>query len=109
MKSAELSENALSEASAELTSKRVKREARLRSILDESAFSFFGGTSKLAFILRLVGIGLIFALWYFEKASPILCILVLFGLGGYAEAIRANRRLDAYMQLMEMERERDKS
>ena len=109
MKSAELSEDAHSEASAVLASKRVKREARLRRVLDESAFSYFGGSSTLAFIFRMVGVGLVIALWYFEKAHPLVLILILFGLGGYAEAIRANRRLDAFMQLMELEREKDES
>lgn len=83
---------------AQILAKRIKKEARLSEIIEQSALSFFIGDSVLSGILRIVGLIVIGVFYFHSEAFPSLGVWPVFTLGAFVEACRANRRLDAMLE-----------
>lgn len=82
--------------------KLFKREARLRRIAEQSAFAFFVGDTLISRILRISGIVLllgVITIYLFSDAFAYSGIWPLIAIAGFIEALRANRRLDAMIEL----------
>jgi hypothetical protein len=94
---------------AQILAKRVKKEAHLKEIVGQSAFSFFIGNSVLSGVLRIAGL-LAIGFFYFRiEASSSLCVWPIFTLGAFVEACRANRRLDALLELERIAQENNQT
>lgn len=85
--------------SAQILAQRVRKEARLREIVEQSAASFFIGGSALANIFRIVGLIAIGTLYFRSAGLSASSVWPVFALGAFVEACRANRRLDALLEL----------
>jgi hypothetical protein len=82
--------------------KLFKREARLRQIVEESAFAFIIGDTLISRILRISGIVLllgVITIYLLSDAYDYSGLWPLLAIAGYVEALRANRRLDAMIEL----------
>jgi hypothetical protein len=84
---------------AQILAQRVKKEARLREIAEQSARSFLLGGSLVSSIFRCVGLIAIGVLYFRIEAFSSLGVWPFFTLGAFVEACRANRRLDAMIEL----------
>jgi hypothetical protein len=96
------SEDTSEDMRAKTLVKLFKREARLRQIVEQSAFSFIIGDTLISRILRISGIVLILGvitLYLFSDAFAYSGIWPLIAIAGFIEALRANRRLDAMIEL----------
>lgn len=87
---------------AQILAQRVKKEARLREIAEESTFSLFTGGSAFANILRIGGLIAIGVLYFRIAGFSSSGVWPIFALGAFVEACRANRRLDAMLELERM-------
>ena len=93
------------EITAQLLATKVRKKARLREIAEESSVDFFIGGSILANIVR-IGTLLALGVLYFRSASfSSFGVWPIFALGGFVEALRSNRRLDALLELQTLEAE----
>ena len=94
---------------AQILAQRVKKEARLREIAEQSAWSFLLGVSLVSGILRCVGLIAIGVLYFRTEASSSLGTWPIFTLGAFVEAFRANRRLDAMIELGRITKENNQA
>jgi hypothetical protein len=96
------SEETREDIRAQTLVKLFKREARLRQIAEQSAFAFFVGDTLISRILRISGIVLllgVITIYLFSDAFAYSGIWPLIAIAGFIEALRANRRLDAMIEL----------
>jgi hypothetical protein len=84
---------------AQILAQRVKKETRLREIAEQSAWNFLLGDFLFSSILRCVGLIAIGVLYFRTEVSASLGAWPIFTLGAFIEAYRANRRLDAMIEL----------
>lgn len=82
---------------------RIKRELRLRELVEQSAFGFYIGGWKISGIIRMVGVIGIVIIYIRSGAFASTGLWPLFAVGAFLEAYRANRRLDAMLELELME------
>lgn len=84
---------------AEILAKAVMKEADLREIIEQSACSFYLGGSVISGIFHIIGYIAIGALYYNSQTSSSLTLWPILALGALIEAYRANRRLNALVEL----------
>ncbi len=90
------------ELRAQMLVKLIKREERLRHIVEQSAFGFFFGDTTLSRILRIIGFVLLLGgvtFYLFSDAFNYSGVWPLISIAAFVEALRANRRLDAKIEL----------
>ncbi len=90
------------EIRAQMLVKMIKREARLRHIVEQSAFGFFIGDTTISKILRISGLLLLLGgvtIYLFSDAFSYSGVWPLIAIAAFIEALRANRRLDAMLEL----------
>ena len=93
------------EIAAQIVAKKIRKTARLRDVAEQSSFDFFIGGSLLAATFRIAAL-LAFGFFYFRSdAFSSLGVWPVFAIGGFVEAQRANRRLDALLELQKLEGE----
>jgi hypothetical protein len=90
---------------AQVLAKRIGKEARLREVVEQSASSFFIGGSVISSLIRIVGVIVVGVLCFRIEAVSTLGVWPVFALGAFVEACRANRRLDAMIELERMAKE----
>jgi hypothetical protein len=101
-------EEKLQDFEAQFLAKRIRREARLREIVEEPAMGFFIGESLVGSVLRIAGclvLGFLYIRSNLLEAYGVWPVLVLAGL---VESFRANRRLDALLELEKLATEEAK-
>ena len=93
------------EIAAQILATTVRKKARLKEIAEQSSLDFFIGGSLLATTVRIASL-VVLGVLYFQSdsfsSSGVWPVLVL---GGFIQALRANRRLDAILELQELEAE----
>ncbi len=94
---------------AQILAKRVQKEARLRHIVEQSAISFFIGGSLISTALRIGGLVVVGFLYFRSDALSTFGVWPFLVLGAFFEACRANRRLDAMLELESMFKETNKA
>lgn len=90
------------ELKARVLVKLIKREERLRHIVEQSAFGFFFGETTLSRILRIIGFVLLLGgitFYVLSDAFTRAGVWPLISIAAFVEALRANRRLDAKLEL----------
>lgn len=90
---------------AQILAKKVRKKARLREVVEQSAFSFFIGGSVISILIRIVGVIAVGVLCFCSEAVSTLGVWPVFAVGAFVEACRANRRLDAMIELERMAEE----
>jgi hypothetical protein len=82
--------------------KMIRREAHLKHIVEQSAFGFFIGDTTISRILRIIGLILLLGgvtLYLFSDAFSYSGVWPLIAIAAFVEALRANRRMDAMLEL----------
>ncbi len=90
------------EIRAQMLVKMIKREERLRHIVEQSAFGFFMGDTMISRILRISGLLILLGgvtIYLFSDAFSYSGVWPLITIAAFVEALRANRRVDAMLEL----------
>ncbi len=93
------------EIAAQILATKVRKKARLREIAEQSSLDFFIGGSLFATIARIGALVVLGVLYFRSDAFLSFGVWPILALGGFVEALRANRRLDALLQLHALEAE----
>lgn len=96
-------EEAIDDMTTQMLAHRIKRELRLREVVEQSAFGFYIGGWKLSGIIRMVGVLGVVIIYIRSGAFASTGLWPLFAIGAFLEAFRANSRLDAMLVLELME------
>lgn len=87
------------DVSAQTLAKQIQRESRLRDIIDQSSYRFYFGETALSIGLRLLATSGLCYLYFHSVFFITLSFWPIFAIGGLIESIRANRRIDAMIEL----------
>ncbi|MES2981519.1 MAG: hypothetical protein V4727_04320 [Verrucomicrobiota bacterium] len=84
---------------AQTLAKQIQRESKIIDIIEQSACRYFFGETMLVIILRSAALIVCGYLYFRTELASTLGIWPIFALAGFTEAMRANRRLDAMIEL----------